>query len=149
MTEIEIAYVAMRDAGRSNGEGTAACQSNIFGKPLALHVTVTERCGLKMADKLVLRCYKEHPDASRKYLVQVNAGGSWLSAESINLLLSDIFTFCGFPVLVTDIRARPESCVYSVANRETFRTAKNQVVAVDIPKLMSKVLVQRAVVCTT
>ena len=92
-----------------------------------------------MADKLVLRCYKEHPDASRKYLVQVNAGGSWLSAESINLLLSDIFTFCGFPVLVTDIRARPESCVYSVANRETFRTAKNQVVAVDIPQLMSKV----------
>lgn len=48
----------------------------------ALHITVTERRGIAVNEKLVLRCYKETaeatdgqpPDSKVAYLVQVNAG---------------------------------------------------------------------------
>ena len=49
-------HVISIDRIRSNGEGTQASSSNIFGKPLALHITVTENCGISLKEKLVLRC---------------------------------------------------------------------------------------------
>ena len=67
-------------------------------------------------------------------------GGKWKSDEALALLLSDIFTFAGFRVGTSDIRARAESCVYSVTNRETFRSiGKNQVIGMNIPKLIKLV----------
>ena len=49
-------HVISIDRIRSNGEGTQASSSNIFGKPLTLHITVTEICGISVKEKLVLRC---------------------------------------------------------------------------------------------
>jgi hypothetical protein len=121
--------------------------SNIFGKPLALHITVTERGGVALNEKVVLRCYKEHiekhptaPGARVGYLVQINAGGQWKCESSLSLLISDIFVFAGYNVESKHVRAREESSVYSVTNRETFRSnLKNQIVSIDIPKLIVKV----------
>jgi len=63
----------------------------------------------------------------------------WKCEDSLNLLLADIFSFAGFPVSSADIRARPESCVYSVTNRETWRSVtSNQAVPVNISKLTPK-----------
>ena len=119
--------------------------SNIFGKPLALHITVTERGGVALNEKVVLRCYKEHiekhptaPGARVGYLVQINAGGQWKCESSLSLLISDIFVFAGYNVESKHVRAREESSVYSVTNRETF-SVKKQSVSIDIPKLIVKV----------
>ena len=68
------------------------------------------------------------------------SGGMWKCEESLKLLLSDIFSSSGFPVGTADVKERPESSVYSVTNRETFRSAAaNQAVPVNIAKLISKV----------
>lgn len=62
-----------------------------------------------------------------------------MEEKDLNLLLSDIFCFAGFPVGSADVQALPESCVYSVTNRETWRSVtSNQAVPVNISKLTTK-----------
>jgi hypothetical protein len=69
-----------------------------------------------------------------------STGGKWKCDHALASLLSDLFMFAGFRVETSDIRARAESCVFSVTNRETFRSVmRNQVVSINIPKLITKV----------
>ena len=56
------------------------------------------------------------------------------------MLLADIFSAAGYHTRCQDVRARTESSVFSVTNRETFHLMKeNRPVSVDISALAIKV----------
>lgn len=77
-------HVINVDHIRSNGEGTKRSTSNIFGKPLALHLTVTESCGVSLQEKLVIRfCESTFLFVARESDTLCVIVLLWLSAEVV------------------------------------------------------------------